>query len=119
MQFDSAITALSALSHPARLETFRALVKAGPKGIAAGELASLVSHSPSSMSFHLNMLEQAGLIRHTRRGRFILYTVEVDAVRALMGFLVDECCDGRPELCGNLLNPLSTPSCKEAEEAPA
>ncbi len=119
MQFDAAISALSALSHPARLETFRALVKAGPNGIAAGDLADRVKHSPSSMSFHLNMLEQAGLVRSTRQGRFILYAVEVDVVRGLLNFLAEDCCDGRPELCGNLMNPLETPSSHKAERHPA
>jgi len=119
MQIEPAIAALSALSHKARLETFRALVKAGPSGLPAGDLADRVKHSPSSMSFHLNMLEQAGLVRSTRQGRFIRYAVEVENVRGLLNFLADDCCEGRPELCGSLLNPLTTPTSHTAEKEPA
>jgi DNA-binding transcriptional ArsR family regulator len=96
----AAISRLSALAHDARLRAFRLLVKAGPEGMPSGEIAEALDVPPTAMSFHLAALERSGLVAKARRGRQILYALDFSNVRDLLTFLTDDCCDGRPELCG-------------------
>jgi|SRR5688572_26339760 ArsR family transcriptional regulator, arsenate/arsenite/antimonite-responsive transcriptional repressor len=95
------VTALAALAHLHRLRIFRLLVKQGPSGMPAGEIADRVGISAANMSFHLKELDRAGLLRATRQGRFIRYAINVDGMRQLLTYLTEECCQGRPELCGS------------------
>ncbi len=94
------VARLAALAHPARLQAFRLLVPAGPSGVPSGEIAEALQVPPTAMSFHLNALERSGLVTARREGRNILYAVQFEEVRALLAFLTDDCCGGRPELCG-------------------
>lgn len=104
MQYDiaMAVKALSALGHADRLGAFRLLVGAGPSGLPAGAIAGHLSVPPARMSFHLSALERSGLVHSWRQGRQIRYAATFDAVRALLVFLTEDCCDGRPEICGDL-----------------
>jgi DNA-binding transcriptional ArsR family regulator len=102
METADAVTALSALAQETRLEVFRALVRAGPTGLAAGEIATSLGVAPSTLSFHLAHLERAGLLRSTRQQRSIVYTADFDGTRALLTFLTEDCCNGHPEICGDL-----------------
>ena len=95
------VAALSALAHQYRLRIFRLLVRRGPSGVPAGEIAEEVGISPTSMSFHLKELDRAGLIHAERDGRFIRYAVRVGGMRQLLTYLTDDCCNGQPELCGS------------------
>lgn len=94
---------LGALAHPHRLATFKLLIVAGPSGVTAGDIARELGIAATALSFHLKELDRAGLIRAWRAGRYIRSAVEVDAVRRLIGYLVDDCCGGRPELCGDAI----------------
>lgn len=100
MEMDQAISALDGLSHPIRLGLYRALVRAGESGMVAGQLAEKLNAGASTLSFHLAHLERAGLIAGTREGRFIRYTIQPATMRHLLDYLTDDCCEGRPELCG-------------------
>lgn len=104
METETAVNAISALAHGHRLAAFRLLVKQGPSGLAAGEIAARLDISPSALSFHLAHLERAGLLRTWRQGRHIRYAVEVEGMRRLLAFLTEDCCGGRPELCGGLVS---------------
>ncbi len=95
-----AILVLSALAQEHRLRVFRLLVGHVPDGLPAGEIASRLKIAPSALSFHLSHLERAGLIRAARDGRTINYAVKVEGMRRLLDFLSEDCCGGRPELCG-------------------
>lgn len=95
-----AVDALGALAQPLRLRVFRALVQAGADGLSAGDLAVRLGIAPSSLSFHLSRLEAAGLVTARRAHRYIFYAVAAGTVRRLFDFLTEECCEGRPELCG-------------------
>lgn len=97
-----AVAALSALAHEDRLSAFRLLVKAGPQGLASGEIAEALDVAPTRMSFHLAGLERSGLVEAKRDGRRIIYSVRFDAMRDLLTFLTQDCCNGRPEICGGL-----------------
>src|SRR4029079_4000162 len=94
------VAALAALAHQHRLEIFRLLVKRGPSGLPAGEIADKVGIGPTNTSFHLKELDRAGLLRATRDGRYIRYAIDVEGMRKLLIYLTEKCCQGRPELCG-------------------
>ena len=102
MTDDNAVSALAALAHNDRLRAFRTLVRAGPNGMASGEIADQLQVPPTRMSFHLASLERAGLLRSWRDGRRILYAASYDDMRRLLAFLTEDCCSGNPEICGEL-----------------
>ena len=101
MKHTQAVTSLAALAHQHRLAIFRLLVKQGPSGMPAGEIAESIGVSATNTSFHLKELERAGLLRATRLGRQIIYAVHVEGMRRLLTYLTEDCCQGRPELCGS------------------
>lgn len=94
MESDLVIRALGALAQDHRLAAFRLLVQAGPDGIAAGALAEALAVPPSSMSFHLAQLANAGLITQRRQSRSIIYAADYTAMGDLMGYLTENCCNG-------------------------
>ncbi len=98
-----ALAALSALAHEYRLRVFRLLVRHSPEGLAAGDIAAHMQLPPSSLSFHLGHLERAGLIASRREQRHIIYTANLDGMRRLLSFLTEDCCDGHPAVCAELI----------------
>lgn len=103
METATAVKCLSALAQEPRLEVFRLLVKAGPDGLAAGEIARKLDTAPNTMSAQLLVLSNAGLIGARREGRSIVYSVDFAAVGKLMIFLVEDCCCGCSEICAPLV----------------
>lgn len=93
-----AVAALAALAQPVRLRVFRALVGAGPGGLTPGTLAATLGLPPSSLSFHLKELVQAGLVDVERQGRHLHYRPAVGHMNALLAYLTAHCCHGEP--CG-------------------
>lgn len=102
MEPTNAVRRLSALAQESRLEVFRLLVKAGPTGIAAGEIARTLDTAANTLSAQLLVLANAGLIRGRREGRSIIYAVDFFAMGDLLIFLTEDCCAGRPEICAPL-----------------
>jgi DNA-binding transcriptional ArsR family regulator len=98
-----AVDALDALAHETRLSVFRMLVQAGPDGLIAGAIAELAGVPPSTMSHHLATLERAGLVRSERESRLIHYRADFAGMKRLLGFLLQDCCNGTPEMCADLL----------------
>jgi DNA-binding transcriptional ArsR family regulator len=103
MNEGQALAGFAALSQETRLRIVRRLVRAGPDGIAAGELAESLDVSPSNMSFHLKELERAGMIAARREARSIIYAAEYEVLRDLIQFLMKDCCGGHPEICAPVL----------------
>lgn len=99
MSAPHALSALAALGQPTRLEIFRLLMRKEPEGLPAGALAETIGCPHNTLSTHLSILARTGLIRGTREGRSIVYRADVEGMRALVGFLVTDCCEGHPELC--------------------
>ena len=99
MEITQVVKALSALAQESRLNAFRLLVCAGEEGMAAGEIAEELDVPPATLSFHLKELANAGLISQVRSGRSIIYSLKVESMNSLMEFLMQDCCQGRPELC--------------------
>jgi len=90
----------AALAHELRLEVFRLLVGTLPDGLPAGQIAQRLKVPSSTLSTHLATLERAGLLKSWREQQRILYAVDTDGTKNLVGFLVNDCCNGQPELCG-------------------
>ncbi len=107
MDSQNAIAAFSALAQPSRLAAFRLLIKAGPDGMAAGDIATRLEARQNTMSTNLSVLQGAGLIDSRREGRSIRYFARMTAVEALVAFLVEDCCGGRPGLCKPVIDALS------------
>lgn len=108
MLLPKAVEALSALAQGHRLSVFRLLVKAGSDGVSAGEIAREVGVLPNTLSTHLTILGHAGLIRSRREGRSVIYFADYEAMGELLGFLVADCCAGRQEICGPLVEAAQT-----------
>jgi DNA-binding transcriptional ArsR family regulator len=102
MESDEALTALAALAQETRLAVFRLLVRESPGGLPAGRVAAELGVVPATLSFHLAQLERAGLLSARRQSRQIYYAAAPEGIRGLLSFLTEDCCRGRPELCGGL-----------------
>ncbi len=92
MKSTDAIASLGALAHEHRLAIHRLLVRRGPEGLSAGVIGGKVGLSPSSLTFHLQALHRAGLIRQTREGRQLIYSADFAAMNDLVSYLTSECC---------------------------
>jgi ArsR family transcriptional regulator, arsenate/arsenite/antimonite-responsive transcriptional repressor len=99
MESNDAVRALAALAQETRLAVFRRLVRAGPAGESAGALADALDIPAPTLSFHLKELDRAGLIAQRRAGRSLIYAADYGGMRELLGFLMADCCGGRPEIC--------------------
>jgi ArsR family transcriptional regulator len=121
METTTAVKRLSALAQDARLDVFRLLVKAGPEGLAAGEIARRLETPANTMSAQLLVLSNAGLISARREGRSIIYAIDYPSMADLLVFLTEDCCAGRTEICAPLLS-VATSCCQPSgvrHEAPA
>lgn len=107
MEKKHALEALSALGHDGRLEIFRLLVRMAPNGMHAGDVAEHLDVKANTLSANLTVLANAGLVTGEREGRHIRYRADLDAMRDLLGFLLEDCCGGSPELCQPILDEIA------------
>ena len=104
MDQSTAINALSALSHETRLEVFRILVQEGPTGLPAGDIAEELNVLQNTMSTHLGILSNAGLVKRVREGRVIRYCANYEQMRSLVQYLLEDCCAGDNLICHPFMN---------------
>jgi DNA-binding transcriptional ArsR family regulator len=102
MQKNTATTIFETLSSGLRLDVYRLLVRQGPKGLVAGEIASTLDVPPTNLSFHLKALAQAGMLTVEQEGRFQRYRANLALMLDLIAYLTEECCSGHPEQCADL-----------------
>ncbi|MBY6114193.1 helix-turn-helix domain-containing protein [Mameliella alba] len=107
MEKNDAIETLSALAHDIRIDVFRLLIRAGAEGASAGQIAETLEIRPNTLSNNLNILSAAGMIRSIREGRSIRYFANMDGMRDLLSFLMEDCCGGRADLCRPLLDQIT------------
>ena len=107
MDTKNALAALSALGQETRLDVFRLLVQAAPDGVAAGEIAGRLGAIQNTMSAHLKILGHAGLVRTERDGRSVRYFVDMTGFRDLLAFLMEDCCNGSPDLCQPVIEAIT------------
>ncbi len=96
------VSLLECLASGVRLDVFRLLVRIGPEGMVAGEIAEVLGLPPSNLSFHFKALTQAGLLRVAQEGRYQRYRANIPLMLELVAYLTDECCAGQPEACAAL-----------------
>lgn len=107
MDMKQSLAAFAALSQKLRLEVFRLLIKAGEEGMAAGEIGRVLDVRQNTLSANLSVLLNAGLVSNRREGRSIRYFADLDGVRGLLAFLMEDCCGGRPEICAPLIDEIA------------
>jgi len=122
MKVTSAVLLLAALAQETRLAIFRALVQAGPEGLAAGRIAEALGAPASTLSFHLKELAAAGLVKARQDGRFIFYTADYAAISELIAFMTEKCCQGMPApqvaRIGQAVAACCTPSTGKSRRSP-
>jgi ArsR family transcriptional regulator, arsenate/arsenite/antimonite-responsive transcriptional repressor len=100
MKTPAVIEALGALAHEHRLAIYRLLVQRGPDGLPAGAIGQRVGLLPSSLTFHLQNLQRAGLIAQRRESRQLIYSADFTVMNGLVGYLTENCCgNGGSECC--------------------
>ena len=99
MKKSDAVALLAALAQENRLDAFRLLVQAGQEGMAAGEVAEALDVAPNTLTFHFDRLREAGLVSVRRNGRSMIYSACFETMNALLAYLTENCCQGRPEQC--------------------
>lgn len=107
----SAVEALSALAHEGRLAVFRLLVRAGADGVAAGDIARKLHILPNTLSASLTVLSHAGLIIARREGRSVIYSADYSRMSKLLGFLMEDCCNGDAAICAPLAEIANRAAC--------
>ncbi len=107
----TATRALNALAQESRLEAFRLLVRAGPDGLPAGAIARHLGVPHNTLSTHLGILLNGGLLQSRRSGRSIIYRVDFTGLRALLGYVIEDCCLGQPDVFDPALDDLVAACC--------
>ncbi|MCE3289107.1 MAG: transcriptional regulator, ArsR family [Caulobacter sp.] len=111
MEQTDAVSALSALAHPGRLAIFRLLVRAGPAGMAAGDIGRATDMLANTLSSNLGILSQAGLAASRREGRSIIYRADYGTMGSLLAFLMEDCCAGEPAICAPAIAAAQAGAC--------
>ena len=106
-----ALLAFAALGQEHRLRAVRALVTAGPDGLAAGVLAETIGIAGNNLSFHLKELSHAGLITSRREGKSVIYSAAYAGLSDLIAFLMRDCCQGHPAVCTPAVAALAACAC--------
>lgn len=102
MEKTTATTVFESLASGVRLDVFRLLVRQGPEGLVAGEIAAALELPPTNLSFHLKALTQSGLLGVTPEGRYQRYRANLALMQAMVDYLTAECCAGHPDQCADL-----------------
>lgn len=110
IELETAAATFAALGSEQRLSVLLCLVRAGPAGLSIGDLGARTSITGSTLTFHVKILAQAGLVRQVRQGRRIICAAATPEIRRLSDFLLSECCAeaGSPDI------PCPTPA-KDAD----
>ncbi|HUW74001.1 MAG TPA: metalloregulator ArsR/SmtB family transcription factor [Methyloceanibacter sp.] len=113
MDTNQAVSRLSALAQESRLNVFRMLVRAGSNGLAAGDIARSLAVPHNTMSSHLAILSRAKLVQARKDGRSVIYAVDLEGTRGLLSFLMEDCCQGEPAVCGPVIESTLAACCPE------
>ena len=111
MDIKEAVQALTALAQASRLAAFQLLVRAGEPGLPAGDIARALDVPHNTLSTHLSTLTQGGLLRSRRESRRIIYSVDFHGTRALLAFLLEDCCQGAPDVCSPAIDSVLAGCC--------
>jgi ArsR family transcriptional regulator, arsenate/arsenite/antimonite-responsive transcriptional repressor len=109
MDQEHAVETFTALAQESRLAIYRLLVKEEPQGLYVGEISRRLGIVPSTLSGHLGQLKRAGLLKSTRHQREIHYSANLEAMGDLIRFMLEDCCDGKIENCGDVASLIGSP----------
>ena len=88
-----AASTFSALGSEQRLHVLRTLVRAGPGGLAIGELGARSGITGSTLTHHMKLLSATGLVDQIKDGRRIIcIAAALERMQVLSEFLLKECC---------------------------
>lgn len=104
-----ALSSFAALAQETRLDVLKLLIKAGEQGLSAGEIGEQLGIKQNTMSANLAVLARTNLVSNKREGRSIRYYANFAGIRELIGFLMEDCCGGNPEICEPLLEQMKCP----------
>lgn len=107
MEQNAAIDVFAALAQPTRITVFRLLVRVGPAGLPALEIARRLDVVASTLSGHLSILKRSGILTATRHQREIHYAANLSVMNELVAFLLSDCCNGQVSNCADILSLLS------------
>lgn len=113
MDILQAVNALGGLAQDSRLRVFRLLVRVGRDGMAAGDIAKAIGIPKNTLSSHLGILARANLVHARKEGRSVIYAVNLDGTRSLLTFLVEDCCQGEPSVCGPVIETTLAACCPD------
>jgi ArsR family transcriptional regulator, arsenate/arsenite/antimonite-responsive transcriptional repressor len=102
MDKSTATSVFESLASGVRLDVFRLLVRQGPAGLVAGEIAATLEIPPTNLSFHLKALVAARLATVEQEGRYQRYRANIPLMLDLVAYLTEECCAGQPEQCAEM-----------------
>ena len=108
MQDLDAIDAFKSLAHESRLRILRLLSKQGDVGLTAGKIARKLGLPDATLSYHVNELLKAGLLRDFHKGASIIFSLNVEGIKGLLGFVLNDCCGPQAELCRPKINKTAT-----------
>lgn len=111
MEISNAISRLTALAHEGRLRAFREIVQSEQSGVSAGDLSERLRVQPNTLSAQLNLLTASGLIKRRREGRSIIYNPDLSALNEIVLYLIEDCCEGRDEVCAPILDAIKSVRC--------
>ena len=95
MENKEIIKIFEALSLENRLRIFRIMVEHSKDGITPTEIIKLTDGmAKNTLSFHLKALKQANLCSFEKRGKSLVYKPNCCAVKAVVRFLLKDCCEG-------------------------
>ena len=117
MKTPAVVESLGALAHEHRLAIYRLLVQRGPDGLSAGVIGDRVGLVPSSLTFHLQNLQRAGLITQRRESRQLFYSVDFAVMNGLVGYLTENCCGNSGAMCAPGCVPVQATKPKRAVKA--
>ena len=114
MENTQATLAFATLGHTGRLAVFRLLMRFAPKGVRPTEIAEALHMKQNTLSHHLSGLSACGLIRVTRDGRSLLYSVNLDMTEGLIGYLALDVARARPDLLSPIRPIIEEPTMRDA-----
>ena len=82
----------SAMGTEPRLRIMQLLLSAHPEGLVVTEIQDDLDIPGSTLSHHLDKLKNEDLVRFERKGTFLRYTANTEALREIVQFLYAECC---------------------------
>jgi ArsR family transcriptional regulator, arsenate/arsenite/antimonite-responsive transcriptional repressor len=99
MNSENAALCFSNLGHQRRLEIIRLLIKAAPDGLTMGQIANNTKIPDSTLTHHITLLEQSGLISRQQENQSLICTVNIKLIKELAKYLLDECCVNSKNKC--------------------